>query len=1202
MSKASIFFFLLTFVSNYGLSQKKYQGLLWEISGNGLEEPSYLYGTMHVSNKLAFNVSDSFYYCLNSVDAVALESSPEGWMEEYRDMGSMGGGLFGGAGDFYKNAFEIKQPQSDVMFNLLENKNGLMNQILYRFNPGAEDYQENTYLDMFIFQAGAKQGKPIYSLETFKEVMELSIKALMPDKDKEEDNSFNQYLQNNGQNKFALLEDAYRRGDLDQIDSLSKADNPTSSYHKYFIVQRNKNMVNRLDSLMKNQSVFTGIGAAHLPGEEGAIELLRNLGYKVRAVDNKSSGKGHKMRKKIEEMYKEVSFAPTSTFDGFITVHSPGKLYEMPTYQRGKMEYLCPEPINGGYFSVVRRSTFGPIYKKSSDYYKVTFDSLEYMATPGDIIKKENIVVNGHKGYQIQTKTSKDAIIYYRVFFTPLEIIVLKGSGNGNYIQKSGPQSFFNKLQLAPASSDWQEVTPKFGGYQWKMKGMVIGQDQIEGMDDSDVNPFYQSYDQSTGAYYQVMKYQLNDLDYIEEDSFDLAYLGKMYAENLGYDISSSIINSSSPVTFVEQELTPKKSTKGQIDHLSIKVLTIGANYFLMATTAEEGDKEVFFNSFSTTDFDLSETFEEVVDSSLYFKVNTIKNEEKIDYLALTFNYFSMFDKDKEDRSFLSETKEKLFHNHQRKEAVRVKYLKFHDYASYDSLSIFWDKQIKNLTSQNKMIVSRKEQSTQNDDPIVTFLLTDTGSCKGITTKMQLHHGVLYTLQALIDTIQGPSQFVQTFFETFTPLDTLIGRNIFEDKGQVFLTHAIGTDSLKKVNAMKSINRIDFSENDVPGIIDLYHNFEYDEDEETIQREDIIMALGNQEVQEAYDFLYAVYDSNNFKSDLQFIVLKCFSYTESKEAYHAVKDLLLNNTPFAEQNFKLGFFNNLYDSLELASDYFPKMLELVVYPEYKPHVVELLAYGFIEGYFDYENFQSKQDIIMRDAYIELKRTVANQNEEDEDDYYFRDDTPTMYNNLFLDYYTLMCGFKKFKAFGTEKFFKDIYRITDKTFLLEAEIIHHKLGLKVDTAKINQVVADIDYRVWAYNRLDHEDMLDYFPSHISQEDMAFALLYKKDYDEEDDSIQFLKRVYVDNGKEQGFIYFFKRKTKNQKNWTIDYVGLQPEDESLLLGYYTDYKKGLAVKNEEEIEQTIDKAIEIFELKNRKRVVVGTFDFGFWGGLF
>ncbi len=62
---------------------KKYPSLLWVITGNGLKKPSYLFGTMHVSNKLAFNLGDSFYNAIRSVEVVALETNPETWQDDY---------------------------------------------------------------------------------------------------------------------------------------------------------------------------------------------------------------------------------------------------------------------------------------------------------------------------------------------------------------------------------------------------------------------------------------------------------------------------------------------------------------------------------------------------------------------------------------------------------------------------------------------------------------------------------------------------------------------------------------------------------------------------------------------------------------------------------------------------------------------------------------------------------------------------------------------------------------------------------------------------------------------------------------------------------------------------------------------------------------------------------------------------------------
>jgi len=62
--------------------EKKYPSILWEITGNGVNKPSYLIGTMHVSSKMAFNLPDSFYMAVKSAQVVALETNPETWQED----------------------------------------------------------------------------------------------------------------------------------------------------------------------------------------------------------------------------------------------------------------------------------------------------------------------------------------------------------------------------------------------------------------------------------------------------------------------------------------------------------------------------------------------------------------------------------------------------------------------------------------------------------------------------------------------------------------------------------------------------------------------------------------------------------------------------------------------------------------------------------------------------------------------------------------------------------------------------------------------------------------------------------------------------------------------------------------------------------------------------------------------------------------
>src|SRR5215211_3472386 len=78
----TIFCFFFSFSQNSRLKNKKYPSLLWEITSNNLQKPSYLFGTMHVSSKMVFHLSDSFYHAIRSCDAVALELNPEMWQSQ----------------------------------------------------------------------------------------------------------------------------------------------------------------------------------------------------------------------------------------------------------------------------------------------------------------------------------------------------------------------------------------------------------------------------------------------------------------------------------------------------------------------------------------------------------------------------------------------------------------------------------------------------------------------------------------------------------------------------------------------------------------------------------------------------------------------------------------------------------------------------------------------------------------------------------------------------------------------------------------------------------------------------------------------------------------------------------------------------------------------------------------------------------------
>jgi uncharacterized protein YbaP (TraB family) len=83
------------------------------------------------------------------------------------------------------------------------------------------------------------------------------------------------------------LADLYKNQDLDKIDELSrKEDAGMDKYMDLLLYDRNRKWAKALPGLFSSQSLLVAVGAAHLPGENGVINLLRKQGYTVTPVKN----------------------------------------------------------------------------------------------------------------------------------------------------------------------------------------------------------------------------------------------------------------------------------------------------------------------------------------------------------------------------------------------------------------------------------------------------------------------------------------------------------------------------------------------------------------------------------------------------------------------------------------------------------------------------------------------------------------------------------------------------------------------------------------------------------------------------------------------------------------------------------------------------------------------------------------------------
>lgn len=290
---AVLFFFQLAFVS-----KAQNNSILWEVSGNGLEEPSYLFGTIHISDERVFHWNDSLMICFDSCQTMAGELS----MDEI---------------DMAEVAYALKMPGDTTLKMLLSKKDyklvkkyvrkncGLLVRLLINkikpiyisvlINEGdltekskEEEGKNKLFLDHYLQELAKQRGMEVKGLETALEqlnaieVMSLEeqaqalVEEIKTHKDQEE-----------GEDILESMIQAYITHDLDSLYSLFIGNQFTEPLMESLIYNRNRVMLRRMIPLMHQSSTFVAVGAAHLPGDQGLIKLLRENGYVLRPVNCK---------------------------------------------------------------------------------------------------------------------------------------------------------------------------------------------------------------------------------------------------------------------------------------------------------------------------------------------------------------------------------------------------------------------------------------------------------------------------------------------------------------------------------------------------------------------------------------------------------------------------------------------------------------------------------------------------------------------------------------------------------------------------------------------------------------------------------------------------------------------------------------------------------------------------------------------------
>ncbi|MGX5816998.1 TraB/GumN family protein [Chitinophaga lutea] len=260
--------------------------LTYKISGNGLPQPSYLYGTIHMICNDDFYMPATLQSAMDNVQSVYLEldladSAKVAHMmkkvmevpDNYRLSNYLTADEFKRVTGFYQTNFYLDPEKVDRMPPIV-----LISLMVRTFTacPSPRSYEHE------ITKMAAAANKPVDGLET----VEDQLRALGKYTDSASFRTFPDFIDNpeKGREAYRRMVAAYKAKDVRALYEVIKSQPEFHKVEDAILINRNRSWIPVIEAASRKAPVLYAVGAGHLGGEDGVISLLRQKGYTVEPV------------------------------------------------------------------------------------------------------------------------------------------------------------------------------------------------------------------------------------------------------------------------------------------------------------------------------------------------------------------------------------------------------------------------------------------------------------------------------------------------------------------------------------------------------------------------------------------------------------------------------------------------------------------------------------------------------------------------------------------------------------------------------------------------------------------------------------------------------------------------------------------------------------------------------------------------------
>lgn len=277
------FLFLVCFMAGSARATAQ-NALLWAVNHEDMPDTSYIFGTMHIIPAEDFFFPEEFMTALKSCKNLVTE------IDLKSDLGQL-------------DVSQLSQMEHTSLKNLYGKKeyHQLKNAVKKKYDLDLEELDhikpifisqmlskdeistsEPMYYELYLMLEALSAGLDMSGLETLDE--QVSLLDSIPLRVQADMLYEAVMTTNQGEGEYKKMVHLYKNQQLDSLYTMIYADKNIYNYSGSLIDHRNIRWIPKIETFIRKEPCFIAVGAGHLGGKNGILNLLRQKGYIVKPV------------------------------------------------------------------------------------------------------------------------------------------------------------------------------------------------------------------------------------------------------------------------------------------------------------------------------------------------------------------------------------------------------------------------------------------------------------------------------------------------------------------------------------------------------------------------------------------------------------------------------------------------------------------------------------------------------------------------------------------------------------------------------------------------------------------------------------------------------------------------------------------------------------------------------------------------------